>query len=202
VDALLVHDLDRGHHGDTLPSRLAELDGGWPALEALRRSGEVAALGFGINEEALIEPILERFTPDFLLVAMPYTLLDQRLPPRALELCRARGVSLVIGSPYASGVLAGGHTYGYGAVPEEVAARVRALETLCARHEVPLRAAALQFVLAHPDVAAVVPGPSTPAEARDNAEMLARPIPRAFWEELRRSALVGDDVPLPVGSGG
>lgn len=202
IDALLVHDLDRGYHGETLPERFAELEAGWPALEALRANGDVSALGFGVNESDLIEPIVERFAPDFLLVAMPYTLLDQRLDPEALTRCRAGGVSLVIGSPYASGVLArgsaGGGTYGYGAVPEGVAARVRKLERLCARHDVPLRAAALQFVLAHPDVAAVVPGPSSPEEAADNAAMLAHPIPDALWADVRRARLVSDDAPLPI----
>jgi D-threo-aldose 1-dehydrogenase len=202
VDALLVHDLDRRYHGEGLPERLAELVEGWPVLEALRAGGEVAALGFGINEEELIETLVDRFRPDFLLVAMPYTLLDQRLPPAAVARCRAGGVKLVIGSPYASGVLArgsaGGSTYGYGAVPEEITARIRALERLCAGHGVPLRAAALQFVLAHPDVSAVVPGPSSPEEAADNAEMLSQPIPDAFWAELRRARLVAEDSPLPI----
>jgi aryl-alcohol dehydrogenase-like predicted oxidoreductase len=73
VDALVVHDLDHGYHGDELPRRFAELETGWRTLEALRDRGEVAALGFGVNEEELIEPILDRFAPDFLLVAMPYT---------------------------------------------------------------------------------------------------------------------------------
>src|SRR5690606_2248800 len=153
VDALVVHDLDFKHHRteEAVTSRLAELEqgGGFATLVELKRCGDIAAIGVGINHLGMIPRFLERFDVDFFLVAMPYSLMDQQALDEELPLCEQRGASVVIGAPFASGILATGATAAarYGSQPPEqsVADKVQAIRAVCERHGVPLGAAALQF---------------------------------------------------------
>jgi D-threo-aldose 1-dehydrogenase len=203
VDLLLIHDLDAGTHGvDRVAPHLAELEGGgWRALSALRDEGVVRGIGAGINEAAMIGPLLERFELDLLIVAMPYTLLDTDVLDHELPLCVERGVGIVIGAPYASGILAVGAVpgarYGYEDASPEILARVARIEELCRRHGISLRAASLQFPLAHPAVASVIPGAIAPNEPTENAAALRERVPPAFWEELKASGLLRADAPTP-----
>ena len=203
VDLLVIHDLDPTHHGpDGVAARLAELEaGGWATLERLRSSGEIRGIGAGVNETGMIRPLLKRFDLDFFLVAMPYTLLDQALLGDEMERCVERGVGLLIGSPYASGILAKGTQspgrYGYGSPPALVVERVRRLETVCRRHGVALRAAALQFPLGHPLVAAVVAGATSAAQVQDNLAMMAAAIPVEMWDELKDKGLIRPETLTP-----
>lgn len=204
IDALLIHDLDLGFHRteERLREHLDALDngGGYVALRELKASGEIRAIGAGINELGMIPRFLERFELDYFLVAMPYTLLSQEALDRELAVCAARGIGIVIGAPFASGILARGPetgTYGYTTPDAGVVEKTRRLGAVCARHGVPLGAAALQFPLGHPAVAAVIPGPNSPEQARCNVEWMRLPIPAELWAELKAEGLLLPHAPTP-----
>ncbi len=201
ADVLVIHDLDfqyqRDEAGISRCFDQLENEGGFAMLRAMRNRGEIRAIGAGINTTGFIPRFLQRFDLDFFLVAMPYTLLDQD-GLQELELCQERNVSVVIGAPFASGVLAGGQTYNYAPVTPGVRERAQRIREVCGRHEVPPGAAALQFVLAHPVVASVIPGPSSPEEVRANVEWVQHPIPAALWDSLLAEGLIHARSPVPT----
>jgi D-threo-aldose 1-dehydrogenase len=204
VEALLIHDLDPRFHRseEGVAARLAELDagGGWRALADLKARGEIAAIGAGVNLVGMIPRFLERWPLDFFLVAMPYTLLEQE-GLEELELCAARGVSVVIGAPFASGILARGPApgafYRYAPAGPEIIAKAERIQAVCRRHGVPLGAAALQFPLGHRSVVSVIPGPVSEEEVRQNLASMRRDIPEALWAELKAEGLIRADAPTP-----
>jgi len=203
VDALIVHDLDEGYHGERYHAHLAALvDSGMRALQSLKAAGDIAAIGMGINTHHALEAIASAVDLDFVLVAMPYTLLDQASLATGMEACRRRGISVIIGAPFASGILATGSgstaKYGYAAAPAAVQAKVRAIEAVCAAHGVSLAAAALQFPLAHPSVVSVIPGAARAAEVVDNIAALQAAIPAAFWSDLKTEGLIDPAAPTPA----
>jgi D-threo-aldose 1-dehydrogenase len=205
VDALAIHDLDLKHqrNEENVLRALDDLSerGGYQALRDLRDRGEIKAIGVGINHTGMIGRFLERFDIDYFLVAMPYTLLDQPALDEDFALCTERGASVVVGAVYASGILAtgtGGNTsYAYQEAPADVLERVRGIEAVCMRHDIPLRAAAIQFPLAHPLVTSVIPGANAKEQVNQNLEALLQPIPAAFWSELQEQALIRPDAPVP-----
>ena len=204
VDALIIHDLDHGYHDDTTLARhLRDLtSGGLRALQELKTRGEIGAIGMGVNTNRAFEEVVPEVAGlDFILLAMPYTLLDQDCLERGLARCVAEGISVVIGSPFASGILAkgsrGGGNYDYGRAPDEVIRKVQGMEAVCARHGVSLPAAALQFPLAHPAVASVVSGAKRPDQVEMNVRALAEAIPPAFWADLKADGLINQDAPTP-----
>ena len=204
VDALLIHDLDAGYHGeDGVRAHLDALDGGggFKALAELKERGEIAAIGAGINVTGMIPRFLERFPLDFFLVAMPYTLLSQAALDGELRLCVEKGASVVVGAPFASGILAigprEGATYGYRPAEDDVMARARSIADVCQRHGVPLGAAALQFPFGHPAVVSVIPGPNAPDQVRTNLAWMRHDIPSGLWAELKREGLITSDAPTP-----
>ena len=204
VDLLLIHDLDFLYHRDEagVDGCLRQLEGsGWWALEELKAAGRIRGIGAGVNELGMIPRFLERFDIDLFLVAMPYTLLDQATLAEEFPRCAKRGVGIVIGATFASGILATGAvegaTYNYAPAGAEVLERVRRIEQVCRDHEVALPAAALQFPLGHDSVAAVIPGANSPQQAAQNARMMAAEIPAAFWDELRAAELISADAPTP-----
>ena len=200
LDIALVHDIGALTHGADHPRRLREaLDGAFPALAALKAQGVVGAIGIGVNEVAVCLETLAATDIDIILLAGRYTLLEQTALDDLLPLCLTRRVRVVIGGPYNSGVLAGGDHYDYGAVPVAVRSRVAALAAVCARFGVPLAAAALQFPLAHPAVASVIPGARSVAEITATLAWLAWPIPAALWTALRREGLLHPGAPVPAG---
>ena len=158
----------------------------------------------GINTNAALESTATKVDLDFCLVAMPYTLLDQVSLHTGMAALQKRGVSVIIGAPFASGILVTGSSgpahYAYGKAPAEIQARVRGIEVVCAAHKVALPAAALQFVLAHPIVASVIPGAAQPTEVTQNIASLQAPIPAGFWSDLKSQGLIDQDAPTP-GSG-
>ena len=205
VDLLLIHDLDIRHH-ERIEKVLAYLDqlseaGGWSVLEGLRREGEIAAIGAGINELGMIPHFLDRFDIDFFLVAMPYTLMDQDVLGEEFALCVEREVGIVIGAPYASGILAAGSgeepMYGYLPADEGAITKVERIRAVCDRFEVPLKAAALQFPLGHPSVASVIPGPVSAAHVGENLAMVRVDVPPELWEALKSEALINAASPTP-----
>jgi len=203
VDALIIHDLDVAYHSSDLPEQVSVLTrGGIKALEELKASGDIKAIGMGINREDAFA-VAEVVDLDFCMVAMPYTLLDHASVDRGMAHCVERGISVIVGSPFASGILVTGSQsatphYAYARAPDDVRDRVRALETVCDRHGVPLPAAALQFVLAHPAVCSVIPGAMSAEELRQNLAFMNLPIPHDFWDELRTAGLVHPNAPTPA----
>jgi D-threo-aldose 1-dehydrogenase len=179
VDIALIHDPD---------DHLAEaLDGAYPALERLRADGTVGAIGVGVNSAALAEWFVSRCDLDCVLVAGRYTLLDDSASRSLFPLCLARGVAVLAGGVFNSGILANpadGARYDYAPAEPGVLARARRIAEVCARYDIPVAAAALRYVLRHPAVTAAVVGARTPAEIRADAEYLELPIPGALWAEL------------------
>lgn len=207
VDCLVIHDLDPRHQrGEAGVERaLEQLDagGGYRELSALRERGEIQAIGAGINHVGMIPRFLERFDLDYFLVAMPYTLADQEALDGDFQLCESRGVQVVIGSVFASGILADSDNpaaqYGYRQPTDDERTRVHRIREVCAQHDVSMTAAALQFALAHPVVSTVIPGADTAAQLRQNIVALGQTLPSAFWLELRERGLVRALAPLPGG---
>ena len=204
VDILYVHDIGRGTHGDLdahYRSQLIE-GGGLAALSELRESRSVSAVGLGVNEIEVCLELLQQANFDVLLLAGRYTLLEQSAVEELLPRCVAASTSIIIGGPFNSGVLAAGSNgqghYNYAPVPKEIRERVRALEAVCAAHGVPLPAAALQFPLAHPAVAAVIPGFSNALELQSGLGFYHFPIPEEFWAELRQQGLIDSRAPTPA----
>jgi D-threo-aldose 1-dehydrogenase len=199
IDILLVHDIGARQHGSAAHPQLMRTlrESGYRALESLRRAGTVAAIGIGVNEREVLLEALEWGSWDAFLLAGRYTLLEQAPIEDLLPKCVASGTSIVIGGPLNSGVLAGRDTWNYRKAPPEIVARVNAIRAECDNHGVPLAAAALQFPLAHPAVAAIIPGPRSVAEFEANIELLRRPIPAALWADLRAAGLLHPAAPAP-----
>jgi D-threo-aldose 1-dehydrogenase len=204
VDLLVIHDVDIGYHDDEagIERCFRQLeDGGLRALEELKSAGEISGYGAGINEGPMIGRFLERVDLDFLLVAMPYTLLDQAPLDDAFPRCAERGIGVVIGSPFASGILAtgpiDGARYNYAPAAPETLDKTRRIAEVCRRHGVPLAAAALQFPLGHPAVAAIIPGAVHPGEVEQNLAHLRTAIPADLWAELKAERLLHPDAPVP-----
>lgn len=202
VDALLIHDLDRRYHGDDVDVHRRALEtSGFKALEELKAAGDIKAIGMGINDSHSIEEVASHVDVDFLLVAMPYTLLDQSALHAGMKRCVARNIGIIIGAPFASGLLAlgsrSGATYEYTTPPQAILDKLERIEAVCAAHSVPLQAAALQFPLAHPAVASIIPGVISPAQVEQNIASLTIPIPTAFWSDLRSEGLIDTEAPTP-----
>ncbi len=205
VDLLVIHDLDLANLGseELVNQHLDELDagGGMRALAELKAAGLIKAVGAGVNRLGTIPRFLERFALDFFLVALPYTLAEQPVLDEEFPLCEERGVGVIIGGVFASGVLATGPVpgarYNYQIADAEQLARIGRIEAVCKRHGVPLAAAALQFTLHHPIVAAVIPGAFHPDHPRRNVESMRVEIPADLWGELKHEGLLRQDAPTP-----
>jgi D-threo-aldose 1-dehydrogenase len=202
VDILYVHDVCGLVHGgrEASEARIRELidTGGWRALTELRDSGAVQAIGAGVNEWEPCARLLELVDPDLFLLAGRYTLLEQIPLDTLFPECTRRGVGIVIGGPYNSGILAGGTTFNYAEAAPEIAAQAQALDAVCRAHGVALPAAALQFVLGNPVVVSVIPGGQTEKETKHNATVLDQAIPPAFWRELKERKLLHSRAPTPA----
>jgi len=200
IDILYVHDIGVYQHGsEAHPALMRTLrDSGYRALEELRNGGVVRAIGIGVNEREVLLEAMEWGNWDVFLLAGRYTLLEQAPLEDLLPKCPAAGTSIVVGGPLNSGILAGRETWNYRPAPPEIIARVSAIEAVCDRHGVPLAAAALQFPLAHPVVAAIIPGPRNVAEFHANLELLQRPIPQELWTDLRGAGLLHPAAPTPA----
>jgi D-threo-aldose 1-dehydrogenase len=203
IDILYMHDLGRLTHGADHERHFRHaLDGGFRAMADLRDQGVVAAIGLGVNEVEICAEALPYADFDLFMIAGRYTLLDQSAAPFFDE-CRRRGIGVVAAGIFNSGVLAGGTMggtprYDYEAAPDAVMRRVAEIESLCERFDVPLPAAALQFVKAHPAVTATVVGTGRPAHIAKTVERARRPIPVAFWAALRAEGLITTGGPVPA----
>jgi D-threo-aldose 1-dehydrogenase len=201
IDILYVHDIGPMQHGrEGHPAIMRTLrGGGYRALEELRRCGAVRAIGIGVNEREVLLEAMEWGIWDAFLLAGRYTLLEQAPLDDLLPKCLSSGISIVVGGPLNSGILAGRDTWNYKTAPSEIVGRVDAIRSVCDRHQVPLAAAALQFPLAHPAVAAIIPGPRNVPEFAANLNLLRYPIPSALWSDLRDAKLLHPLAPAPAG---
>ncbi len=202
IDILLIHDIDRFTHGDEQPRRFREaMDGAYPALAELRSQGVVGAIGLGVNEWRVCEAAARAADLDCVLLAGRYTLLEQEPLASFLPRCREKGISVIAGGVFNSGILATGPSagayYNYAPAPPEILGRAAAIERVCRAHGVPLAAAALRFPLAHPAVAGAVVGARTAGEVKANQGLLAHPIPPTLWADLKAEGLITLDAPTP-----
>ncbi len=204
VDSLVIHDLDTMFHTPAeVTGYLKQLTdgGGLAALQELKAAGDIKAIGVGNNVPGNLDEMLAAIDVDFAIVAMPYTLLDQGVLDTSMQRCLDRGISVIIGAPFASGILVtgsgAGAMYAYGKAPPEVQAKVRGIEAVCAAHHVSMPVAALQFPLAHPAVVSVIPGAAKPSEVQQNVAALAVQIPAAFWSDLKAQGLLAANAPVP-----
>ena len=207
IDILLMHDPDEGI--TTNPGRnpyevshfVQAMRETYPILDDLRRQGVVKAIGLGMNQWQMLWDFAHAGDFDCFLLAGRYTLLEQAPLQRFLPLCVEKKISIITGGPYNSGILATGARegayYNYLPAPPAILERVRQMEAVCARHQVALPAAALQFPLGHPAVAAIIPGARSAAELAANLAYFRQPIPADFWAELKHLKLIDPAAPTP-----
>ena len=200
VDMAILHDVSRRWHGARTDAVFdAALAGAYRALLRWREQGVLRAIGIGINDCAIAERALAEADFDFIMLAGRATLLDQEGFERVLPAAQARGVGIIVAAPFNSGILArgsrSGATFFSQPPPPEILERTARIEAVCVCHGVPLRAAALQLPLRSPAVGCVLAGYRSVAEVQDNLALAARPIPDAFWQELRAAGQLAASVP-------
>lgn len=204
VDLLIIHDLDSLVLGSErlVDAHLGQLaTGGMRALHELKAAGKIKAIGAGANQTGTIGRFLDMLDLDFFLVALPYTLAEQSVLDSEFPLCEERGVGVIIGAVFASGILATGAVPGahlnYREPTVEEFDRIARIEALCRRFETPIAAAALQFTLHHPIVASIIPGAIHPSHVKRNLELFRHETPAELWSELKREGLLRADAPTP-----
>ncbi|WP_299700068.1 aldo/keto reductase [uncultured Tateyamaria sp.] len=203
IDILYVHDLCIFTHGSKEASdmRIEEFFGGrgYDAMVSLRDQGLITAIGGGINEWEVCQTLAERGDFDLFLLAGRYTLLEQTALDSFLPLCESRGIGIVTGGPYNSGILATGARkgawYNYDPAPQDVIDRVTAIERVCQAHNVRLVDAAFQFPLLHPAHVTVIPGGQGVSEMESNLAAACADIPSALWADLKSEGLMREDAP-------
>ena len=204
IDILFIHDADVFTHGPEKQKIYFKqaMEGSYPALVKLKEQGAVKAIGVGVNNWEVMLDFMKQGDFDCLLMAGRYTLLEQEPLDELLPLCDKRNAAIVIGGGLNSGILATGAVpgakYNYAPAPEAIMEKVRKIEAVCKMHKVPLPAAALQFLLAHPAVASHVPGTRTVEQMEQNIAWISHPIPKDFWAELKHKKLLREDAPVPA----
>ncbi|HLZ94295.1 MAG TPA: aldo/keto reductase [Candidatus Dormibacteraeota bacterium] len=192
LDVLHIHDPDDFHD--------EALTGAYRALDELRSAGVIGAVGAGMNQAEMLTRFAREADFDCFLLAGRYTLLDQVALDELLPACIERGVSIIAAGVYNSGILGdpkpGAH-YNYKDAPAELMQRAQRIRAVCERHQVPLRAAAVQFPLGHPAVQTVVVGCRSVEQVQDSVRMFETLIPDALWEELKAERLLPDEAPTP-----
>ncbi len=203
IDILYVHDIDVFTHKSEAARDThvrTFMAGGYKALVKLRDEKVIGAFGAGVNEWPVCETLAREGDFDIFLLAGRYTLLEQEALNSFLPLTEQRGIGIVLGGPYNSGILATGPRpgawYNYDPAPKEVLDRVRKIEAVCLRHKVKLPEAALRFPLLHPSVVSVIPGAVSPREVALNVKTMSAKIPKALWKELKAEGLVHKDAPV------
>jgi len=202
LDLVWVHDVAQDFYGDEWLGQFESArKGAFKVLDRLRDEGVIKAWGLGVNRVEPIEIImaLESTHPDGFLLAGRYTLLDhdralQRLMP---EVSR-QGLGIVVGGPYSSGALVGGASFEYAPATPEILDKVAKIKKIADRYDVSMKSAGLQFSLANPAVAAVIPGASRPSRIAEDTQALNATVPDQFWQELRDQQLVNPEAPLPI----
>ncbi len=207
IDVAYVHDCDATTHDADYPRVLRQVvEEALPELRRLQRDGLIRHVGLGVNDVQVCLDVLAQAELDCLMLAGRYTLVDHSALAQLLPLCVSRGVRIALGGAFNSGILATGVRgatqdtvrFNYAAAPQAWIDRVGAVEDVCTHHGIPLRAAALQFVLAHPAVEIVMIGAQQTAHWDDARAMLGRPVPPQFWHDLRARQLLPDAAPTPA----
>jgi D-threo-aldose 1-dehydrogenase len=201
IDIALIHDVDRRNHGDAVDERFREATAGaWKALARLREQGVLKAIGIGVNETEICMRFAEVCDLDCVLLAGRYSLIEQGALDDFLPLAQKRGIGILLGGVFNSGILATGAIkgakYDYEDAPQPVLDRVRRIEAVCKAHGVPLPVAAVAFARAHPAVSSVVLGGVTPVEVQRNLLGWTTPIPAALWADLKAQRLIRPDAPV------
>jgi D-threo-aldose 1-dehydrogenase len=197
VDIAYIHDPD--DHWE------AAIGGAYPALHALREAGVIGAIGAGMNQAAMLARFAREGDFDVFMVAGRYTLLDQSGLAELLPLCVEKGISVIGAGIMNSGLLADpkpGALFNYVPAPPELIDRARRIRDVCGRHGVGIRAAAIQFPLAHPAVAGIVAGVRSVEHFDDYPRLLREPLPDALWAELRAEGLIAAEAPVPGAGAG
>jgi D-threo-aldose 1-dehydrogenase len=203
IDILLIHDVDVWTHGkDAIEARFEEaMEGAYRALDKLRSEGTVRAIGVGINEVEMCKRFAASGDFDVMLLAGRYSLLEQDALESFLPLALRKGIGLMLGGVFNSGILATGAApgarYNYRPASPEILAKVARVDEVCRSHRVKLADAALRFPLGHPAVGSVVLGAVTPLEVERNVASLGTDIPSALWADLKTQGLLRSDAPTP-----
>ena len=191
IDIVLIHDSDDHYE--------IALNEAFPALEKLRSEGVIKAIGAGMNQCEMLVDFAKNADFDCFLIAGRYTLLDHSALDELMPICVERDISLILGGPYNSGILASDlksdTTYFYDPAPKSVIEKAKKIKEVCDTFGIPLKAAAIQFGLMHPSVASTIPGPRNPDEVQDNINMLKVNIPSELWKELKRQKLIHQSCP-------
>ena len=204
IEIAWVHDVAQDFWGDEWLGQFEiARNGAFKALDRLRNEGVIKGWGLGVNRVEPIELLLalEGPHPDGFLLAGRYTLLDHdRALQRVMPVVAERGLGIVVGGPYSSGALVGGPNFEYAPAPPAILDKVARIKAIAERYGVSMKAAGLQFSLANPAVAAVIPGASRPSRIAEDRAALEETVPGDFWRELRKAGLVNPAAPLPVGN--
>ena len=203
MDIVFIHDIDVFTRGDEQPEVFKQaMDGAYKALADLRDQGVVKAIGVGVNEWQVCQTALEQRDFDAFLLAGRYTLLEQDAQDSFLPMCVDRGAAVLVGGGFNSGILAtgakAGAKYNYTPAPPDIMEKVAKIEQVCADHNVPLPAAALQFVIAHPAIPSFIAGTRNVEQLHQNLKWFSHPIPADFWAELKHKGLLRQDAPVPT----
>jgi D-threo-aldose 1-dehydrogenase len=205
IDILVIHDLDIPYHGSEgrMMAHLSRLaTSGWRALDQLKRGGHIKAFGAGINALDHVPRFVDVVPLDFFIIALPYTLLEhRRFLAEEMPLLTARGISIIIGAPFSSGIGATGAVQGarfnYAPAGPEIMEHVRKVEAVCERHGIPIAAASLHFPLRHPAVTSIIPGAIAPENVEQNVRLYNTVVPDAFWQDLVKEGLVAREAAFP-----
>jgi len=193
IDILHIHDPDNHYE--------QALRGAYPALDELRSQGVIRAVSAGMNQSEMLARFAREGDFDCFLLAGRYSILEQGAMDELFPLCAKKNIGVMLGGTYNSGILASklsvGAKFNYADAPEDVLQRARGLQTVAARHRVSLKAAALQFALAHPQVTCIIPGTRVPDRVSENLTLVDEPIPSTFWAELKAENLIRQDAPVP-----
>lgn len=196
IDILHIHDPD-DHWQQAI-------EGAYPALDKLRSEGVISAVSAGMNQWEMLARFAREGDFDCFLLAGRYSLLDQSALEELLPLCLEKNIGILAGGTYNSGILAKGAkpgaTYNYGEAPAEIMQKAAAIEAVAARHEVDVKAAASQFVFAHPAITSIIPGTRQPSRVEENFNLLTQEIPPEFWTDLKNENLIHQAAPLPRAS--
>lgn len=205
IDILLVHDIGADTHGEEDQFYFEQLhSSGYKALEELKASGQIKAIGLGVNESEICERVMDIGQFDCFLLAGRYSLLEQAPLKTFLPKCESHGASIILGGPYNSGILATGvkgnaaPLYNYEPAPTHIIEKVAKIEAVCDDFNVTLAAAALQFPLGHSSISSVIPGLGSEQRVHKTMDLFTEDIPHEFWLRLKELELIDGAAPTPI----